>query len=301
MQANQSEIMEAETVPARVESAVPAQLASGEALLSQALAQGASIETLERLMALREKMRAEQAQQAFLEAMAGFQGDCPVIRKDAKADAGKYKYKYAPLDTIITTIQPHLKRWGLLHTIDTQQVDEGNQSYQVATCTISHIQGHSQTSTFKVPIDKHATMNDMQKAASALTYAKRYALVNAYGIVTGDEDDDGQSGGAPSPEPHQGPQRASQTASAPAQDDPKPKRDSAPSVYGLVEDVEEKNGTGSRGPWTRYGVKVKGGWYGTFDLKVGEKLKAAMVTGKKFFVYYEQDGSRRNILGVEEA
>ena len=45
-------------------------------------------------------------------------------------------------------------------------------------------------STFKVPIDKEGYMNAPQKFASALTFAKRYAFCNAFGILTGDEDDD---------------------------------------------------------------------------------------------------------------
>jgi len=38
-------------------------------------------------------------------------------------------------------------------------------------------------------------MNDAQKIASALTYSKRYAFCNATGIMTGDEDQDGNGGG----------------------------------------------------------------------------------------------------------
>lgn len=39
----------------------------------------------------------------------------------------------------------------------------------------------------------------MQQSASSLTYAKRYAFTNAFGIVTGDEDNDAATAGpAPS-------------------------------------------------------------------------------------------------------
>ena len=41
-----------------------------------------------------------------------------------------------------------------------------------------------------MPIDKDGFMNTPQKFASALTYAKRYAFCNAFGILTADEDDD---------------------------------------------------------------------------------------------------------------
>jgi hypothetical protein len=45
----------------------------------------------------------------------------------------------------------------------------------------------------KARIDKETTskMNASQQSGSAMTYGKRYALVNAFGILTGDEDTDG--------------------------------------------------------------------------------------------------------------
>jgi hypothetical protein len=63
------------------------------------------------------------------------------------------------------------------------------------TCKINHINGHSQDAKFTAPIDPAAKVNDMQKTASALSYARRYALQLALGITTTDEDDDGQAGG----------------------------------------------------------------------------------------------------------
>src|SRR3990167_3791525 len=44
-------------------------------------------------------------------------------------------------------------------------------------------------------------MNAAQKVASALTYAKRYAFCNAFGILTGDADDDARLTGN-GDEPH---------------------------------------------------------------------------------------------------
>ena len=63
------------------------------------------------------------------------------------------------------------------------------------TCKISHINGHTESARFTAPVDPSAKVNDMQKTASALSYARRYALQLALGITTTDEDDDGQAGG----------------------------------------------------------------------------------------------------------
>jgi hypothetical protein len=273
-----TEVIEAEALPA-VRNATPLAAVNAESLLSQAITAGVNIETLERLVALRATLRAEQAQQAFLEAMAGFQGECPVIPKDATAKGGKFSYNYAPLDTIITTIQPHLRRWGLIHTIDTRQVDENGVTYQEATCTISHVQGHSQTSTFRAPIDQGASMNDMQKAASAQTYAKRYALVNAYGIVTGDEDDD--AGGK-----HVG--------SAPEAPPAK-----LPEVRGVPEEVDLREGGEGAKKWKKWGAKLKGQFYGTFSATDGAKLEKARDEKIAVWITYSiDDKGRRTIEGV---
>ena len=56
-------------------------ITNAEDLLSQAVAKGAGIDTLERLMALRKEILAEQSEKAFNEAMSLFQEECPVIEK----------------------------------------------------------------------------------------------------------------------------------------------------------------------------------------------------------------------------
>jgi hypothetical protein len=44
-------------------------------------------------------------------------------------------------------------------------------------------------------------MNEPQRFASALTFAKRYAFCNAFGILTGDEDDNAEKATAPPAKP----------------------------------------------------------------------------------------------------
>ena len=58
------------------------------------------------------------------------------------------------------------------------------------TCKITHSLGHSETSTFEIPIDNGDYMTAPQKYASAQTFAKRYTLCNALGISTSEEDTD---------------------------------------------------------------------------------------------------------------
>ncbi len=169
---------------------------SAESLIAKAIEHQVPIETMERLLAMRKELKAEQAREAFYRALSGFQAACPVIPKTKTAEVlsrsgGSYRYSYAPLDGIVKVIAPLLQQYGLSFTVQTRLEQEPLS--QVAVCTVHHVDGHSESSEFRAPIDQGARMNEMQKAASAQTYAKRYALCNALGILTGDEDDDAQA------------------------------------------------------------------------------------------------------------
>jgi hypothetical protein len=93
---------------------------------------------------------------------------------------------YAPLDTIVTQVRPILAKYGLSYAIETAQ----DANTITAICKVTHTMGHTEQSSFTVPVDKEGYMTAPQKIASALTYAKRYAFTNVLGILTGDEDTD---------------------------------------------------------------------------------------------------------------
>lgn len=184
-----------------------------EALLEKALTAESAVEVLERLMVMRREMKAEAAKEAFDSAMAAFQAECPVIKKDSavhERGSSQVRYRYAPLDSIVHQVQGLLQKHGFSHRL-TAKVDneivtnKSNQQVQggfvTAICKVIHSQGHSEESEFKIPIDPDGYMNQAQKFASALTFAKRYAFCNAFGILTGDQDDDSRSAEDDSPRP----------------------------------------------------------------------------------------------------
>ena len=169
---------------------------SAELLIQNAIDKGVPVETMERLLAMRTQIKAEQAQEAFVEAMADFQAECPIIPKTKtvreKAEkGGGIRYSYAPLDVIVHMTKEILAKHGLTYTIKAGVTE----SAVSASCVVTHRLGHSEVSEFQVPIDPTAYMNTQQKFASALTFAKRYAFCNALGILTGDEDDDAKAAG----------------------------------------------------------------------------------------------------------
>ena len=171
-----------------------------EALIMKGIESNIAVETMERLLAMREKLNDEKAKTEFFKSLAGFQADCPIITKNKKVmqkNSNVVRYAYASLDSIVKQISPHLAKWGLSYMFKSETVEKSI----VQTCEIRHFLGHAECSKFTIPIDPDGFMGDAQKSGSASTYAKRYALTNALGILTSDEDDDAQSlGGNQTPQ-----------------------------------------------------------------------------------------------------
>lgn len=152
------------------------------------------IEVMEKLMDLYDRFEAKKAKKEFDEAMAAFQGECPVITKGkpVKNKDGSWRYSYAPLDQIVKQAGPKIAKHGLSYGITAiiLKSPEGKVTGVEATVNVTHRSGHTQPSSFQVPVEADAFMNAAQHFGSALTYAKRYAFCNAFGILTQDSDTD---------------------------------------------------------------------------------------------------------------
>lgn len=163
-----------------------------ETILSKAIEEKVPIETMEKLLAMRRELKAEWAKERFDEAMAKFQAECPVIQKKEAVDftskrtGSRTSYKYAPLDEIVKQTKEFIAKNGLSYTIETENTDTAIKSI----VTVKHQAGHSEKTHFEVPIDKESYMNAQQQYGSASTFSKRYAFCNAFGILTGDDDND---------------------------------------------------------------------------------------------------------------
>lgn len=157
-------------------------------LVEKAVENKVDVGTMEKLLSMRNQLKKEWAREEFYRKMSELQAEMPVLKKTniVKNKDGSVRYKYTPLDEIITQVKGLIKKHGFSYIIDAE-VKEG---WVKAICKVVHQSGHEETSTFEVPIDKEGFMNQPQKFASALTFAKRYAFCNAFGILTADEDDD---------------------------------------------------------------------------------------------------------------
>jgi hypothetical protein len=175
-------------------------------VLQQAVQAGvADAATLEALQTLVHREEDRREARAFNKALAAFQRECPTIAKKQTAtvtsrSGGSFAYTFASLADIVSTIRPLLVKHGLSYTWDS---DESDPSTIAMTCHLRHVDGHATSSTVRLLVDEKAAsrMNTMQASGSAISYAKRYSLVAALGIVSADPDDDAASAGPTSTEP----------------------------------------------------------------------------------------------------
>lgn len=157
-------------------------------MISQAVASGASIETLEKLMALKERYDREEARKSFFIALAEFQENAPDIRKTKTVAFKDTKYAYAPLADIDRQIKPAMKDCSLTKR---WEIKDSGEDIEVA-CIITHINGHSEVTSMRAKADTSGSKNPIQARGSAIEYMKRYTLIGALGITTADSDIDGR-------------------------------------------------------------------------------------------------------------
>ena len=128
-------------------------------------------------------MKTSEQINEIAKALSEFQSNLPKIEKDANVNLGSYSFSYAPLETIIQAIKQLLKQTGLsfLHVMNDS----------ILECIILHSSGQC-INTGGIAIKMSNKMQDM---GSSMTYARRYTLCAALGIVAEDDDDGNSSDG----------------------------------------------------------------------------------------------------------
>ncbi len=152
----------------------------------------ADLDKLERMLAMKERMDAQNASRAYAAALSGARAEIPPIIKDATVDftssKGRTHYKHETLAGIAKTIDPILSKHGLSYRFRTEQ---GNGGVRV-TCIIQHADGHSEETSLSGAPDGSGSKNSFQAIGSAVTYLQRYTLKAALGL-SAEVDDDGQA------------------------------------------------------------------------------------------------------------
>ena len=181
---------------------VPKDVEDAHGLVKLALEQGVSVEVLERLVALQERVSDRNARAEFFDALASFQDQAPEIHKSRSAEittkaGGKYGYTFAPLEAITRAIRGPLRSNGFSFSWTTEGIEGDVLS---VVCVLRHVGGHEERAAFPVSTRTTAAMSEAQKHGAALTYGKRQSLTSVLGLTTADDDTDGvERGGKPDP------------------------------------------------------------------------------------------------------
>lgn len=153
------------------------------------------MDKMERLIAMRERLRAIDAETRFSAALAEMQDELPVIEERGKIDIGRGKPQaYALWEDINEAIKPVLARHGFSLTFRTGETE----SRVIVTGILRHKGGHKEETTMKLPIDTSGSKNAVQAVGSSTSYGKRYtaaALLNLTSRLAEDKDDDGNAAG----------------------------------------------------------------------------------------------------------
>lgn len=174
-----------------------ATIVSPESLLSRAIQQGASMETLERLMDLKDRHDAKLAKQSFMAAFAAFKANPPPVYKNKLNK--QYDSWYSTLDNLVNTVNAELAKHGMTTAWDIEQ----GQQIKV-TCILSHVDGHSERVSMTGAADTSGAKNALQQIKSTTTYLKGATFEAVTGIASADRigvnrNDDGNASGKPQP------------------------------------------------------------------------------------------------------
>lgn len=141
-----------------------------------------SIEKIEKMLDLQERILNRNAHQAFTADLAAMQIELPLIAKNGK---GHNSAKYALLEDINQAIRPALQKYGFAVTFRIAQREK-----EVSiTAVLSHKLGHSDETVITLPLDLSGSKNATQAVGSTVSYGKRYAIGALLNISTGDDND----------------------------------------------------------------------------------------------------------------
>lgn len=163
--------------------------------------QSVDIEKLERLMAMKERMDAKEAEAAFNGAMARVQA--AMRRIEADKFNSQTKSNYASYGQLDRELRPLYTAEGLSLSFDTESAGDGMVGM---ICYVSHEAGHTRTYRAAVPSDgKGAKGGDVMTKTHAFgsgtAYGMRYLLKMIFNVAIGIDMDDDDGNGASDPIP----------------------------------------------------------------------------------------------------
>lgn len=173
-----------EIIKTEEQSGTPSQM------IQLAVAKGADLDKLEKLLNLQERWEKNEAKKAYNQAMSNFKANPPKIDKDREVSygVGKAAYSHASLYNVTDKINSELSKHGLSASWTTRQ-----NGAVIVTCKITHVKGHSEETVLSAGADTSGSKNAIQAIGSTITYLQRYTLLSLTGLATCGQDDDGKA------------------------------------------------------------------------------------------------------------
>jgi hypothetical protein len=154
-----------------------------------------NVDKLERLVALKERSDAKEAEREFNIAMNKVQEEIRPIAADASNPQTRSKYaSYLALDK---ALRPIYTKHGFNLSFDTG--DAARPEEVRVLCYAGHDAGHSRTYKVDMPADGKGAkggdvMTKTHATGAAMTYGQRYLLKMIFNIAVGDDDDGNKAG-----------------------------------------------------------------------------------------------------------
>lgn len=148
------------------------------------------ISKMERLLDMQERVMAKEAEMAFYADMSDLQDAMPTIKKEGAIKVGgEVRSRYARFEDILGQTKGLLKDYGFSVSFKSNFV-EGQLEI---TGTLSHRQGHHESTTMRLPFDGSGSKNNVQAIGSSVSYGKRYVYCMLLNVNITEDDDDGVS------------------------------------------------------------------------------------------------------------
>lgn len=158
-------------------------------IIEYAIERSAGIDTIERLIALKEREDENQARRAFNVAFADFKAEAITLVRTKQVTDGPLKgKKHVELGEIVKVATPALAKHGLSIS---WKLTKDSPEWMEVTCVLRHIAGHSESVSMGGAPDTGPGRNAIQARGSAKTYLERYTATAILGLAPEDEDTDG--------------------------------------------------------------------------------------------------------------
>lgn len=172
----------------------PAEPGSSLALVIERVAANprVSVDKLERIMAMQERILAHEGRMAFDAAMSAAQAEMRRVAADAMNPQTHSRYaSYGALDR---ELRPIYTKHGF--GLSFNSGDTPVSDYVRVCCEVTHCGGFSKSYHLDMPADGKGAkggdvMTKTHAVGSAMSYGMRYLLKMAFNVAVGEEDDDG--------------------------------------------------------------------------------------------------------------